>query len=80
MGKDKLYGVGRGEHVSLAREGTKVKIIAIFICFGGSGGFVPMFLVLVHALLTCRLFSKSTLTTLVFQEFRQETDNISLAT
>ena len=47
VGKDKLYSVGRGEYVSLAREGRKVKVI--FICFGGSGGFVPVFLVLVHA-------------------------------
>ena len=29
VGKDKLYGVGKSEHVLLAREGRKVKIIAI---------------------------------------------------
>ena len=40
IGKDKLYGVGKGEHVLLAREGRKVKIISISICFSGSGGFV----------------------------------------
>ena len=42
VGKDKLYGVGKGEHVLLTREGRKVKIIAIFICFGGSSCFVPV--------------------------------------
>ena len=70
VGKDKLYGVGKGEHVLLAREGRKVKIIAIFICFGGSrpvvsfrwfrrfrsGGFVPVFRVLVHVYLFIHLF------------------------
>ena len=44
MGKDKLYGVGKGD-VLLAREERKVKIIAIFICFVGSGGFAPIVLV-----------------------------------
>ena len=43
--------MGKGEHVLLAREGRKVKVIAIFICVGGSGGFVPAFRVLVHAVL-----------------------------
>ena len=48
VGKDKLYGVGKGEHVLLAREGRKVKIIAISVVpgrwfrFDGSGGFVPV--------------------------------------
>ena len=63
MGKDKLCGVGKVEHVLLAREGRKVKIIAIFLCFGGSGGLVPAvlvvsfqwFRVLVHA--TYKYFS-----------------------
>ena len=41
VGKDKLYGVEKGEHVLIAREGRKVKNIASFICFGGSSGFVP---------------------------------------
>ena len=58
VGKDKLYDVGSSEHVLLAREGRKVKVIAIFICFGGSG-FVPVFLVLVHAVLKCPLESQN---------------------
>ena len=46
VGKDKLYGVGEGEHVQLAREGRKVKIMFQWFwlfrsnCFGGSGCFV----------------------------------------